>query len=92
MSFIYIDWVYCLARSARESGHRVRDARHALAASAKSYVEYLRSLDGDTHPGLNDLHMLFGVWCTLAELQNVVPGLIRTTRPLKNVLDRRPFI
>jgi hypothetical protein len=28
----------------------------------------------------------------VAELQQALPGLIRTERPLRLVLDRRPFI
>ena len=42
--------------------------------------------------GLNDLHALFGALCCLADLQTALPGLIRTERPPKLVLDRRPFI
>ncbi|MDF3130566.1 hypothetical protein P0Y35_15265 [Kiritimatiellaeota bacterium B1221] len=42
--------------------------------------------------GLNDLHMLFGSLCALAELQASLPGVLTSSRPLKLVLDRRPFI
>ena len=41
---------------------------------------------------LNDLHMLFGALCCLAELQQALPGRLGTGRPLKLVPDRRPFI
>jgi hypothetical protein len=37
-----------------------------------------------------DLHALNGTMS--AELQQAVPGLLRTERPLKLILDRRPFI
>ncbi len=35
---------------------------------------------------------LFGAVCCLAELQLALPGEIISSVPLKNVLDRRPFI
>ena len=46
----------------------------------------------ETDDGLDDLHALFGTLCALAELQQALPGEIRTARPLRLVLDRRPFI
>jgi hypothetical protein len=39
-----------------------------------------------------DLHALNGTMSAFAELQQAVPGLLRTERPLKLILDRRPFI
>lgn len=36
--------------------------------------------------------MLFGAMCAVVELQLALPGKIETTVPLKNVLNRRPFI
>ena len=41
---------------------------------------------------MNDLHALFGAVCALAELQLALPGELRSSVPLRNVLDRRPFI
>ncbi|CAN5440791.1 hypothetical protein BH10PLA1_BH10PLA1_12030 [soil metagenome] len=92
ISFIYIDWVYCLERGVRQSGHRASEARQAMSTSAEWLVKYMRSINFSTQERWNDLHMLFGSWCALAELQAAVPGRIRTRRALKNVLDRRPFI
>ena len=40
----------------------------------------------------NDLHSVFGTVCCLAELQRALRGSIITEKPLKLVLDRRPFI
>jgi hypothetical protein len=39
-----------------------------------------------------DLHALNGTMSAFAELQQAVPGLLRTERSLKLILDRRPFI
>ena len=92
VGFLMIDWVYCLTRARRRCGHRFNDVQEALRAAAERYIGFLRSLDHETHNGFNDLHGLFGVFTALAELQIALPGEIRTRRPLRNVLDRRPFI
>lgn len=92
VGFAEIDWVYCLSRAVRQCGHRFAACRRALQGFAVDYVAHLTSLDPAADDGLNDLHQLFGSVCALAELQQAVPGLLRTRRPLRLVLDRRPFI
>lgn len=92
VGFAEIDWVYCLNRAVRQCGHRFTEARDALRGFADRYISFLTGLDPTTHERLNDLHLLFGALCCLAELQNALPGHIQTDRPLKLVLDRRPFI
>lgn len=92
VSFAEVDWVYCLTRSLRQSGHRFKESRAALESFAASYIPYLQGLDKKTDDGWNDLHQLFGATCCLAELQQSVPGLLKTEKPLTLVLDRRPFI
>ena len=67
-------------------------SRRRLTSFAEKYVEFLYSVDPVTHDSFNDLHMLFGTVCALAELQTALPGMIRTQKPLRLVLDRRPFI
>ena len=52
----------------------------------------LMKLDFETDESFNDLHLLFGACCALAELQSALPGKIVTEKPLRLVLDRRPFI
>ena len=92
IGFIDIDWVYCVNRATRQTSYRYDECKKALAEFAEGYIEYLNGIDVKTHDGFNDLHMLFGTTCCLAELQQALPGMIRTTKPLKLVLDRRPFI
>lgn len=92
ISFAEIDWVYCLTRAVRQSGYRFTDVRQALLAFTERYVSFLNEVDPETDDDFNDLHQLFGMTCCLAELQQALPGLIRTQKPLKLVLDRRPFI
>ncbi len=92
VSFAEIDWVYCLTRAGRQCHYRFDDIRRALREFAEGYIGWLCSLDPQTDDGLNDLHTLFGSTCALAELQAALPGEIRSEKPLKLVLDRRPFI
>jgi hypothetical protein len=92
VGFAEIDWVYCLTRSLRHCGHRFADARRALTTFAERHVDFLASLDPATDEGLDDLHALFGTVCALAELQAALEGRLRSDRPLRLVLDRRPFI
>jgi hypothetical protein len=86
------DWIYCLTRAVRQSGHRFREARAALLDFADTYLRFLNELDLEADEGGSDLHRLFGATCALAELQSGLPGVLRTERPLRLVLDRRPFI
>ncbi len=92
ISFAEIDWVYCLNRAVRQCGHRFGDACQAMQQFAGRYIPFLLDIDQDTDPDFDDLHLLFGALCSLAELQQALPGQIRTQRPLRLVLDRRPFI
>jgi hypothetical protein len=92
VGFAEIDWVYCLNRASRQTPHRFDERTQALKTFAGKYVDYLRSIDPDDEPTIRDLHLLFGVLCALAELQAALPGFLQTERPLRLVLDRRPFI
>ena len=92
VSFAEIDWVYCLNRAVRQCGHRFAEAHQALQDFAARYVPFLLAIDPDQDTDFDDLHLLFGALCCLAELQQALPGLIRTQHPLRLVLDRRPFI
>ncbi len=92
IGFREVDWVYALARALRQAPHRVSEARERLRSFASSFIAYLSSLDFEHDDGVNDLHMLFGTLCCLAELQSALPGEIVSTKPLRLVLNRRPFI
>jgi len=92
VSFAEVDWVYCLTRAMRQTPYRFSEGKEALRRFAARYISYLDSLDPMTDDGLNDLHTLFGSVCALAELQSALPGEIHSEKPLKLVLDRRPFI
>ena len=91
-NFLEIDVVYGLTRAMRQSPHRFYEGKAALEDFAEKYVNLLLSMDYEKNESFNDLHCLFGAVCCLAELQTALPGKILTTKPLKLVLDRRPFI
>lgn len=92
VNFIQLDWVYCIARALRQCGHRYDECVKAITDFAEQYLDFLLSLNPATSEALDDLHMLFGAISCVAEIQNFLPGSIITDKPLKLVLDRRPFV
>jgi len=92
ISYAEIDWVYYLNRSVRQSGYRFEECRAAMEEAAEKYIGYLNQLDYANREAFNDLHKLFGMVCALSEFQQALPGQIISERPLRQVLDRRPYI
>ena len=93
IGFLEVDWLYCLNRALRQRpAYRTAECFAAMEDFAVNLCEYLNSLNTETHEGVNDLHALFGTVCALAELQAALPGKIITDKPMRLVLDRRPFI
>lgn len=92
--FTEMDWVFCLNRSLRQTNHRYDEVKAAILKFAIEYIDALNKIDWekDDHLGARDLHLLFGTVCCLAELQQALPGVIHSETPLRQVLDRRPFI
>ena len=91
-NFIEIDWIFCLTRASRQTPHRFYEVRERLRAFAGEYLDFWRNVDWSHDETINDLHMLFGAVCALAELQQVLRGELPSDKPLRLVLDRRPFI
>ncbi len=91
-NFREVDFVFALNRATSQSGYRREEARDVLRHFADIFLNFLDSVDDKTRDDWNDLHSLFGSVCALCELQLALPGEILTSRPLKTVLDRRPFI
>lgn len=90
--YIEMDWVYCLNRASHQTTYRFDEIKKTLFSFAEDYIEYLNNVDWKKDDGANDLHLLFGVICCLAELQRALPGKVYSAEPLRLVLDRRPFI
>lgn len=91
-SFEELGWVYCINRAMRQTDYRYKDCKERLKNFEKEYLKYLLELDYETSDELNDLHMLCGILCTIAELQTALPGTIKTEKPLRSVMDGYPFI
>ena len=87
-----IDFAYLLARVQRRAGTRYEETQQILREIADGLIGQLLQMDPMTSPTLNDLNTLFAIVCALAVLQDALPGYIRTSRPLKLVLDVRPFL
>jgi len=92
VSYAEIDWVFYLNRSVRQCGYRFEESRRVMEAAAEQYIGCLKQIDYECDPSFNDLHKLFGLICALSEFQLALPGQFITERPLRQVLDRRPFI
>jgi hypothetical protein len=90
--FSEIDWVYCLTRPLRQCGHRFAEVHAEVADFAQSYAKAMLAYVASKPTPFEDLHALNGTMAAFAELQQAVPGLLRTKRPLRLILDRRPFI
>ena len=91
-SFRQVDWVFAVNRATRQTPHRFAECKELLRDFAVKYLYFLNNIDEEKHDGFNDLHLLFGAMCAVAELQLALPGEIQSRFPLKSVLDRRPFI
>lgn len=92
IGFAEIDWVFALNRASLNTGYRRQEALECIRDFAEKFLNFFETIDTEKHEQFNDLHALFGAACAIAELQLALPGEIKTTIPLKNVLDRRPFI
>ena len=90
--FLEIDWIFCLTRAMRQTPHHFREGKNALREFAGGYFDYLQSADPEKDKSFDDLHCLFGAVCAVAELTRALPGEFSAAKPLRLVLDRRPFI
>lgn len=91
-NFLEIDWIYCLTRSMEQCHYRYDEVLDILRRFTADYMEFWNTVDWEKNESVNDMHTLFGGVCGLAELQRVLRGELRSDKPLKLVLDRRPFI
>ncbi len=87
-----IDWIFCLTRASRQTPHRFQEIKDVLKEFAESYFDYFDQADPKTDRSFDDLHQLFGACCAIVELYRALPGEYSVEKPLKLVLDRRPFI
>jgi hypothetical protein len=91
-NFIDLDGIYSLIYACRQTnGYRRADVEAALKKAATSIVTRLNE------PALlmksyTDTHKLVAPLVALAEIQDFMPNLIKTPKPLKRILAVSPFI
>jgi hypothetical protein len=93
VGFSQIDWLFLINRASMQCGHRREEAKQCMREFGAKYITNLEdNLENEYSVRFDDLHALFGTTCALAELQIALPGEFKSSRPLKNVMDRRHFI
>lgn len=92
LSWNELDFLYTLRSLQKRTPYRAAESRAVLEAIAERLVDSLLRLEPATDEGFNDLHTLFAGMCSLAVIQEALPGFLRTPKPLRLVLDRRPFL
>lgn len=87
-----IDFSYMLVTAQKRAGIRFDETQKIVREIADGLIPQLLAMDPETSETLNDLHTLFALLCALAVLQDALPGYIRTSKPLRLVLEKRPFL
>lgn len=91
--FLDIDWAFSIYRASVQTGYKTEEVKDLLRDFTKKFTDYLfKSPISKDEPQWNDMHLMFGSICALSELQTALPGELLSTRPLRQVMDRRPFI
>ncbi|WP_419871987.1 hypothetical protein [Candidatus Pristimantibacillus sp. PTI5] len=92
-SYFHIDWVYTILCCLKQSdSYRSEECKAAVKGTSQRFIEKLAQLGAESDEPFDDLHSLCGAVCSLAAIQQLIPGYIQTAEPLQLVLDRRPFI
>ena len=92
LSWNEIDFLYTLRSLQKRTPYRSAESRAVIEEIAEKLVASVLRIEPATDEGLNDLHTLFAGICSLAVVQEALPGFLRTHKPLRLVLDRRPFL
>ena len=79
-----------LARVQRRAGVKYEETQKILKEIADGLITQL--LADDITERFEDTNTLFAIVSALAVLQDALPGYIKTSKPMRLVLDRRPFI
>jgi len=86
-----IDFLYLVRSLIKRTPHRADEMQHLLHNIGGKFAGYLARVDM-SDGAYDDLHSLFATVSALAVVQEGVPGLVKTDRPLRLVLDRKPFL
>ncbi len=86
----HLPWVICVNRARRLTAHRFEEARQALERFLPAYLQFLYSQI--QHHNFQSLVYIQWDVAVLAELQAALPGTLLSRRPLRQILDRHPFL
>ncbi|MEI7025172.1 hypothetical protein [Paenibacillus sp. y28] len=92
LSYFEVDWIYTIGSAMRQTDHRLEECRAAMVQTVKPFLAYIDRLGAKPEEPLPDLHSLCGAISGLAAIQQWLPELVQTDRPLQLAVDRRPFI
>lgn len=87
-----IDFLYMLNHAQRRCGKYFDDVQRITEEIADKFFKNLLSTDWENSLALDDLHTLFAVMSAAAMIQEALPGKVITDKPLRLVIDRRPFL
>ncbi|MGA0333407.1 MAG: hypothetical protein ACO3N7_04180 [Kiritimatiellia bacterium] len=86
----HLPWIFCLTRSMRQTAHRHEEVRQSLIRFVPDYLKYLELQIGEGH--FQGPHQIQWDLSALAELQLALPGRLQSDHPLRQILDRHPFL
>lgn len=92
LSFMEVDWVYTISSCMKQTDYRSDEAEALLRKTSEPFVQYAAELGAEAEEPLEDLHSLCGAVSGLAAIQEAMPDLVHTDKPLQLVLNRRPFL
>lgn len=87
-----IDFVYMITRCQRRCGKYFDEVQAIVKEIADKFFNNLLSTDWKNNKSLDDLHTLFAVISAVAVIQDALLGHVLTDKPLRLVIDRRPFL
>lgn len=80
-------WTYSVSRTMRRTGYRYEDCKKRLLEFEQKFANFIAEMPSNK-PGMRAALILL---CIAAELQEALPGTIRTEHPLNNVLNKITF-
>jgi hypothetical protein len=82
--------IYAFSRSMRITPHRHEECIQTLRRFSHRWLRHLKDEANAGH--FKDLVNTTRILCAVAELQQTLPGCVRTRRPLRQILNRRPSL
>ncbi|MCR5214060.1 MAG: hypothetical protein K6E10_06565 [Eubacterium sp.] len=87
----YIDFTYLLVHAQRRSGKRFEESQIIIKNLCDKLMNMILN-ENNKYDVFDDMNNFLAVISAIAVMQDVIPGYIKTSKPLSLILDRRPFI